>query len=104
VKEVISPVLFVAFWELAADVDPEKVGSAAVKLTTSGAYPPKGVKTLYYWLVTAGGKGVTISEADNAEEMYRAYAVWIKECPRVFAHYEAHPAVEIDRAVDIIRE
>jgi hypothetical protein len=62
--------LFVSFWELASDVDPKRVVSAAPKLTKSGAYPPKGAKTIN-WLVTTGGKGVTISEADSTDAVYR---------------------------------
>jgi hypothetical protein len=96
--------LFVAFWELAADVDPKRVASIAKKLTKTGTYPSKQVKTVFNWLVTAGGKGVTITEADSAEAMYRAYAVWIKGYPGIFAHYEVHPAMGMREAVDIIME
>jgi hypothetical protein len=95
--------LFITFWQLGEDTDVKKIAAAAAKLTKSGVFPTKGSKIIN-WLVTPGGKGVTISEADSEEAIFRSYVVWEKEVPGMFASYEVHPAVAIDKAVAITME
>ena len=92
--------LFVTFWKMANNVETSKVAEAAKKLFEQGKYPAKGVK-VHYWLMTPGGKGIVISEADDIEAIFKNWMVWTKEYPGIFESHEIHPALDVPKIAEL---
>jgi len=96
-------VLFLTLWRLREGVDVREVAKVAGKLAQSGAWPVKGTE-IKAWYISPGGLGVTILEAENAEQVFRGYAVWRKELPDMFEFYEVHPIIPAEKAIQIALE
>jgi hypothetical protein len=93
----------VTFWTLNPDVSPSKIAEVAAKLMQKGLWPPKGMKVLGFY-VCPGGRGVTISEVEGANEdeiAFEGFVAWTKELPGIFASYETMPAVTAEKGVEI---
>jgi hypothetical protein len=93
----------VTFWKLGANVSPEDVAKASVKLMEKGLFPPKDTEILGFYLCP-GGRGVTITESKSADsaEAVRNWITWIQEKKDFFECYEVHPAVSVQDAIKMV--
>jgi hypothetical protein len=76
--------LFISFWKLSDDADPVEVAKLGHGLTEKGAFPVKGIK-LHAWLITPGGKGIAIVEAENAEALFNEWLAWTRDHPGILS-------------------
>jgi uncharacterized protein DUF3303 len=67
--------VFLTYWELNEAMSVEERQQAALKLTSSGLFPPKGVNILR-WDGTPDGWGILLMEADSAADIDRAINMW----------------------------
>jgi hypothetical protein len=67
--------LFLTYWELNEDMPVAERMGIAQKLTSSGLFPPKGVKILR-WDETPDAWGILLLEADNAMDVALALDSW----------------------------
>jgi hypothetical protein len=96
--------IFVNFWTLNPGVSPSKVAEVYAKLLQKGLYPVKGTKTLG-WYICPGGRGVTITEHEDAaagEAVFENWNMWPRELPGIFASFETLPAVTAEKAASIL--
>ena len=67
--------LFLTYWEVNENMPVAERMSIAQKLTSSGFFPPKGVKILR-WDETPDAWGILLMEADNAMDVALALDSW----------------------------
>jgi hypothetical protein len=67
--------LFLTYWELNENMSVAERMSIAQKLTSSGQFPPKGVKILR-WDETPDAWGILLIEADSAMDVALALDSW----------------------------
>jgi hypothetical protein len=94
--------IWVSFWTLNPNLGPEKIAEATAKLFQKGLYPLKGIKILGEY-VCPGGRGVTISESEEAsgESAFESWVMWVKEIPGLWTSFETYPALDVEKAVSI---
>ncbi|MBC8281142.1 MAG: DUF3303 family protein [Chloroflexi bacterium] len=91
---------FVTYFELNQNVsEADRVGGAA-KIMEKGLFPPEGVN-IVSWMTTPDMWGVLISEADTAEQVMRAIAVWRAAIPGFFTTTKTAPAMSVQDAIPI---
>ena len=86
--------LFLTYWELSENMPVHKTLEIAKKLTSSGLFPPKGVKILR-WDETPDNWGILLAEADSAMDMDLALATWRMAGAGFFRLTKTAPAVPI---------
>ena len=67
--------LFLTYWELNEDMSVAERQEIAVKLTSSGLFPPEEVNIIR-WDVTPDGWGILLAEAESAADINLAIAMW----------------------------
>ncbi|MFW9826283.1 MAG: DUF3303 domain-containing protein [Candidatus Thorarchaeota archaeon] len=93
--------LFISYWELNENFDPSKMAELGQKLMEKKLFPVEGVK-LIGWYMSAGDMwGVTISEAENAEQIARGNNMWRIAHPGFFKFIKTTPALEVTKAIPI---
>jgi hypothetical protein len=90
--------LFVTVFELNESMPIEERMKIAQKLTSSGLFPPKGVKILR-WDRTPDTWGVLTVEADSAADMMQLLDVWRMAGPGFFKSTKTCPAVPIQETL-----
>jgi hypothetical protein len=86
--------LFLTYWELNENMPVQERMSIAQKLTSSGFFPPKGVKILR-WDETPDAWGILLMEADNAMDVALALAYWRMAGAGFFKQTKTAPATPI---------
>lgn len=90
--------LFLTYWELNENMPvPERL-SIAQKLTSSGQFPPKGVKILR-WDETPDAWGILLMEADNAMDAAMALDCWRIAGAGFFKQTKTAPAMPITESI-----
>jgi len=100
--EAIKEVLFITYWELNPDFDPSELADLAQKILSKGLYPTEGVKQIGWYVSTGDFWGVTISEADNEEQLVKDSNVWRLAKPGIFNSIKTSTAMEIAKVVPIL--
>ncbi len=78
--------LFITYFELNPDLDPTEIAEITQKLMSKGLYPPKGQKTLCWYVSTGDYWGIMAVEVESAEasaigtNMFRAVKPGIFKC------------------------
>jgi len=95
--------LFLTYWELNEDTSLQERMEIAKKLTTSGLFPPKGVKVLR-WDSTVDNWGITLIEADSAMDVSMTLATWRTACAGIFKMTKTTPAIPIAEGMPVWEE
>ncbi len=90
--------LFLTYWELNENMPPAERMAIAQKLTSSGLFPPKGVKILR-WDQTPDAWGILLMEADNAMDAALALDTWRMAGAGFFKQTKTAPAMPIAEAL-----
>lgn len=94
--------LFISYWELNPDFDPSELVDMAQQILSKKLYPVEGTKEIG-WYVSAGDYwGITISEAENVEQMVQMAHIWRIAKPGVFKFIKTTPAIEIVKVIPIL--
>lgn len=97
--------LFVTFFELRQGIDVKKLAEVGSKFQKMRDRDPNyGGMKIINMLLTPGGKGVAIVDADKEENLERFYLEWAKTLPGIFEHYEIHPALTLEKAISVALE
>ena len=92
--------LFLQYFELNENMSAEERLQIGQKLTSSGLFPPKGVKLLQ-WLLTPDGWGINISEVESVADGFRATQMWRAAGKGFFKSVKTAPAMPITEAMPI---
>jgi len=92
--------LFMTIWQVNPTIPPRKVAEVAHELTSKGLWPIKGVKVVG-WYISPGGKGVTITDAENGEDVYKSWITWTNAHPGLFTCYETMPVLPAEKAIPL---
>ena len=93
--------LFITYWELNPDFDPSELADIAQMILNKKLYPVEGTKMLGWYMSTGDYWGITISEADNEEQLARGSQMWRIAKPGVFKLIKTSPAIETAKAIPI---
>lgn len=83
--------LFLTYWELNEEVPYSERMRIAKRMTESDLFPPKNVKMIR-WDSTPDGWGITLFEAPDARDAYRALNLWRAAAPGFFKCTKTAPA------------
>jgi hypothetical protein len=92
--------LFLWYWELNENVALAERLKAAQELMSSGLFPPEGVNVLRFD-ITPGNWGVTLLEADNAEDVFKTVSIWRAALPGFFKSVKVSPAIPVKDALPL---
>lgn len=95
--------LFLAYWELNENVSEQARSEGAQKIMSGGLFPPQGVNVLR-WDGTPDGWGVLLLEAEKAEDVFRAIAIWRSAVPGFFKSIKTSPAMPIQEIIPLVNE
>ena len=90
--------LLVTYWELNENMPSAERMGIAKKLTSTGLFPPKGVKILR-WDQTPDAWGILLIEADNAMDAALALDTWRMAGAGFFKQTRTAPAIPIAEAL-----
>ena len=86
--------LYLWYWELNENMPSAERLKVAKELTSSGLFPPEGVNVLRFD-VTPDNWGITVLEADNAEDVFKAINVWRAAKEGFFNTVKVSPAMPV---------
>ena len=86
--------LFASYWELSENVAVQDQFGAAQKIMSSELFPPQGVN-IVHWGITPDRWGVLIIEAENAEQVDRAFYIWRAALAGIFKVSKTAPMLSI---------
>lgn len=86
--------LFLTYWELNENMPVAERMGIAQKLTSSGLFPPKGVKILR-WDETPDGWGILLMEADKPMDVALALDYWRMAGAGFFKQTKTAPATPV---------
>ena len=95
-----NKMLFLWYWELNEDIPLEERLQVAKDLMSSGLFPPEGVNILRFD-ITPGNWGITVLEADNAADVFRAISIWRAAKGGFFTTVKVSPALPVKDAMPI---
>jgi Protein of unknown function (DUF3303) len=90
--------LYVLYWELNENMPVEERLKIAQKLTSSGLFPPKGVKVIR-WDMTPDLWGISIIEADNSWDVFSTVSMWRSASPGFFRMTKLAPAMPVQEVM-----
>ena len=90
--------LFLTCWELNENMPAAERMAIAQKLTSSGLFPPKGVKVVR-WDQTPDAWGILLLEADNAMDAALALDTWRMAGAGFFKQTRTAPAIPVEEAL-----
>jgi hypothetical protein len=91
--------LFITYWELNPDFDPSELAEIAQKLMSKKLYPVEGVKQIGFYISTSDYWGITIEEADNAEQLAKGSNVWRLAKPGYIKLMKTTPAMDATKMI-----
>ncbi|MFX1489776.1 MAG: DUF3303 domain-containing protein [Promethearchaeota archaeon] len=94
--------LFITYFELNEDFDPAGLADMAQKILTKKLYPTEGVKQIGWYISTGDFWGISISEAENEEQLVKDTNVWRIAKPGVFKSIKTSPAMELTKTIPIL--
>lgn len=94
--------LFITYWELNPDFDPSELAEITQKILSKKLYPVEGTKEIGWYMSTGDYWGITISEAENEEQMLQGTQIWRLAKPGIFKFIKSTPAIEIAKVVPIM--
>ena len=98
--------LFLSYWELNENITPKDIVKVGAELLAKKLWPIEGMKILG-WYVAAGPVptwGITIEEAESAEQVLKGIAVWTNAKPGLFKVVKVSPAMTTEDAMRIVAE
>jgi hypothetical protein len=95
--------LFLTYWELNENMPESERLGLAKKLTSSGLFPPKGVKVLR-WDETPDSWGILLIEAENAMDVALALDIWRMGGAGFFKFTKTAPAFPIAESMQPYEE
>jgi len=95
-------VLFLSYWELNPDFDPSKLGDLAAMLLKKKLYPAEGINQIAWYVSATDYWGLSISEADTAEQMVRDTQMWRIAMPGLFKTIKTTPGIDIIKLLPIL--
>ena len=95
--------LFLSYWEINENMSEGKRLEFAEKLTSSGLFPPKGVKILR-WDATPDGWGILLTEAESAADVVRSLDVWRFAEGGFFKSTKTAPIIPIEEGIPLGQE
>ena len=93
--------LFITYWELNPKFDPSELADMAQMILSKKLWPVEGTKEIGWYISTGDIWGITISEAENEEQMVRAANMWRIAKPGVFKKMKTTPAMELVKILPI---
>ncbi|MHA1914481.1 MAG: DUF3303 family protein [Promethearchaeota archaeon] len=94
--------LFLTYWELNPDFDPADLAELTQKILSKKLYPTEGVNQIGWYVTTGDYWGVTITEAQNEEQLVKDTNVWRLAKPGLFKAIKTSPAMEIAKVLPIL--
>jgi len=94
--------LFITYWELNESFDPADLAEVAQKVISKKLYPTEGIKQLGWYVSTGDYWGITISEAENEEQLVQDTNVWRMAKPGLFKSIKTSTAMELAKAIPIL--
>jgi hypothetical protein len=92
--------LYVMYWELNENMPAEERLQIAQKLTSSGMFPPKGVKVVR-WDMTPDLWGILILEAESSWDVLSTTAMWRSLKPGFFKMTKLSPAMPVQEQMQL---
>jgi hypothetical protein len=91
--------LFITYWELNPDFDPSELAEIAENLMSKKLYPVEGVKQIGFYISTSDYWGITIEEADTAEQLAKGSNLWRLAKPGYIKVMKTTPAMEATKMI-----
>ena len=92
--------LFLMYWELSENVSVADRLKTIKEVTSSGLFPPEGVNILRFD-ATPGNWGISVLEADNAEDVFKAISIWRAAKEGFFKTVKVSPAMPIKEVMPL---
>lgn len=93
--------IFISYFELNPDFDPSELAEVGQKILSKKLYPVEGTKQIAWYMSTSDYWGISISEADNEEQMVRSTQMWRIAKPGIFKTIKTTPAMETVKLISI---
>ena len=94
--------LFLSYWELNPDFDPSDLAELAQMILNKKLYPVEGTKLISWYMSTTDFWGISITEAENAEQLAKGTQVWRVAKPGLFKFMRTSPAMETAQLIPIV--
>jgi len=97
--------LFLTYWEINETSTPKEIAKIAAELMEKGLWPLEGTKMLG-WYITSDIPhwGITIYEAETAEQVMKGALVWENAKPGIFKVLKVSPAMTAEDAIPLVME
>jgi hypothetical protein len=100
-EEERKTVLFITYFELNPNIDPSEIADVAQKLISKGLYPPKGQKTLAWYLSTDSDWGIMAVEVDSEESSFVGTRMWQIAKPGIFKYLKSSLAMKAEDMIPL---
>lgn len=94
--------LFLSYWELNPDFDPSELSELAQMILNKKLYPVEGTKMISWYMSTTDFWGISITEAENEEQLVKGTQVWRLAKPGLFKFIKTTPAMETTQIIPIV--
>ena len=94
--------LFISYWELNQDFDPSELAEMAQMVLSKKLFPVEGTKLIGWYMSTGDYWGITISEAENEEQMVKGTQVWRMAKPGLFKFSKTSPAIDTAKVLPMV--
>jgi hypothetical protein len=95
--------LFLCYWELNENMPSVERMQVANRLTSSGLFPPEGVK-IVRWDETPDGWGILLFEAESAQDAAQSLELWRAAGAGFFKMTKTAPAVPIEELMPVMEK
>ena len=94
--------LFLSYWELNPDFDPSELAELAQMILSKKLYPVEGTNMVGWYMSTTDFWGISLTEAENEEQMVKGTQVWRLAKPGLFKFIKTTPAMETAQIIPIV--
>jgi len=94
--------LFLAYWELNPDFDPSELAEIGQMILSKKLFPVEGTKLLTWMMSVTDYWGISITEAENEEQMVKATQVWRIAKPGLFKVIKTTPAMDTVKIIPLV--
>ena len=94
--------IFISYWELNPDFDPSELADMAQMILNKKLYPVEGTKMLAWYISTTDYWGISITEAENEEQLTKGTAVWRLAKPGIFKFIKTTAAMETAKVLPLV--